>query len=92
MQNQWTANGGIIVPEVDSDDDDPETINKENNKDFSLWWANKELLQTTPETLLSTYIGNNEKTKVVIKIALVSDHSYSYSLIDRCDDPNRNYH
>jgi hypothetical protein len=45
---------------------------QETMKEYSLYWANKELLQSEPETTLASYIGSNEKTKVVIKIGSVS--------------------
>ena len=32
----------------------------------SLWWAGKELM---PEKTLEDYIGKNEKTKIIVKLA-----------------------
>ena len=34
----------------------------------SLWWAGKELM---PEKTLEDYVGKNEKTKIVVKLAKV---------------------
>lgn len=36
-----------------------------DEKETSIWWASKEML---PEKTLETYVGKNEKTKIVVKL------------------------
>lgn len=91
LQQKETENRAVITEieekeakEEDSDDDDS---NKENDTDLALWWANKELIAKTPETTLADFIGANEKTKVVVKIARVC--SMKVCTVKRTDSESR---
>ena len=58
------SNPDFEIPTPSEEDDerplityDPDTV--------SLWWANKDLQRNSP---LSTFVGKNEKTKIVTKL------------------------